>query len=284
MQFDRAVITGAAGMLGTALLDRQPESLTVTGVDLVDGDLGDLAQAEAVLTPHEPQVVIHCAAYADVDGCSRDPEKAFHDNALATENVAKVCARLGARLLILGTDYVFDGTKRTPYTETDPPHPLNPYGESKLAAEQRAFRALADLLVVRTQWLYGPAGRNFVAAVVQRAKDQGELRVVADQWGSPTYTRDLAPALWQAALAPARGIIHLTGSGSCSWADLAEEAVRAAGLENIKLERISAADWPTPTIRPSYSVLDNRRWLRLGFAPLRPWQEAVGEYAREYLG
>jgi dTDP-4-dehydrorhamnose reductase len=271
-------------MLGSALLELAPAEITAVGVDLPEGDLTQLEGARGALAEHHPGVVLHCAAYTDVDGCTRDPERAFRHNAIATQNVALVCRELGARLVMLSTDYVFDGTKGSPYTEQDLTNPLSPYGESKLAAERLAARELADLLIVRTQWLYGPGGRNFVAAVVARAREQGSLRVVADQWGSPTYTRDLAQGLWQAAAGGTRGVVHLTNTGAATWADLAEAAVRAAGLDQVALERISSEDWPTPTIRPRYSVLDNQRWVRLGFTPLRRWEEAVEEYVKGWLG
>lgn len=279
----KVVITGAAGMLGSALLALAPGQVRPVGIDLAEGDLSDPEGARRALGPRRPQVVIHCAAYTDVDGCTRDPQRAFLHNATATRNVARVCADLGARLVMISTDYVFDGTKGSPYTEQDPTNPLNAYGESKLAAERLAAEELGDLLIVRTQWLYGPRGKNFVAAIVSRARAEGQVRVVADQWGSPTYTRDLAAALWQGALSPARGIVHVTNQGEATWADLAERALAAAGLESATVERISSADWPTPTIRPRYSVLDNSRWARLGFTPLRPWTEAVEEYVRTFL-
>ena len=270
-------------MLGSALLELAPASVEAVGVDLPDGDLSQLEGARAALAPHAPAVVIHCAAYTDVDGCTRDPQRACLHNATATRNVAVVCRELGARLLALSTDYVFDGTKGSPYTEQDLTDPLNPYGESKLEAERLAAEELGDLLIVRTQWLYGPGGKNFVAAMVARAREQGALRVVADQWGSPTFTRDLAAGLWQAARTGARGVVHLTNAGEATWADLAEAAIRAAGLEEVAIERISSEDWPTPTRRPRYSVLDNQRWVRLGFTPLRRWEEAVREYVRGWL-
>ncbi len=280
----QVVITGGAGMLGSALLDLAPGQVEAIGVDLPDGDLSEAADARAALVPHAPRVVIHCAAYTDVDGCTRDPQRALLHNATATHNVALVCAELGARLVTLSTDYVFDGTKGSPYTEQDPTDPLNPYGESKLEAERLAAQELTDLLVVRTQWLYGPGGKNFVASVVARAREQGALRVVADQWGSPTYTRDLAAGLWQAALSQAHGVVHLTNAGAATWADLAEAAAQAAGLQGVAIEHICAADWPSSTVRPRYSVLDNQRWARLGFEPLRDWKEAVEEYVRGGLG
>jgi dTDP-4-dehydrorhamnose reductase len=270
-------------MLGSALLDLAPPSVEAVGVDLPDGDLSVLDGARAALAPHGPQVVIHCAAYTDVDGCTRDPERATLHNAIATHNVAKVCRELGARLLMLSTDYVFDGTKGSPYTEQDLTDPLNPYGESKLEGERRAAQEWGDVLIVRTQWLYGPGGKNFVASIVARGREQGAVRVVADQWGSPTFTRDLAGGLWQAAGTEARGVVHLTNAGEATWADLAEVALQAAGLESVAIERIGSDDWPTPTRRPRYSVLDNQRWVRLGFAPLRPWEAAVREYVQGWL-
>jgi dTDP-4-dehydrorhamnose reductase len=278
-----AVITGGAGMLGSALVDLAPAGVQALGVDLSDGDLSQLEGARLALAASRPQVVIHCAAYTDVDGCTRDPQRAFLHNATAARNVAVVCRELGARLLALSTDYVFDGTKGSPYAEQDLPNPLNPYGESKLAAERLVAHELPDHLIVRTQWLYGPGGKNFVASMVARARTGGELRVVADQWGSPTYTRDLARGLWQAALSPARGLVHLTNAGAATWADLAEAALRAAGLDSVPVQRLSAADWPTPTVRPRYSVLDNQRWVRLGFTPLRRWEAAVDEYVQGWL-
>ena len=270
-------------MLGSALLDLAPAGVPALGVDLPDGDLSQLEGARLALAPHRPSVVIHCAAYTDVDGCTRDPQRAFLHNATASQYVAVVCRELGARLLALSTDYVFDGTKGSPYTEQDLPNPLNPYGESKLAAERLIAQEWPDHLIVRTQWLYGPGGKNFVAAMVARARAGGELRVVADQWGSPTYTRDLARGLWQAALSPARGIVHLTNAGVATWADLAAAALRAADRGDLPIQRISAADWPTPTVRPRYSVLDNQRWVRLGFTPLPRWEAAVEDYVRGWL-
>jgi dTDP-4-dehydrorhamnose reductase len=199
-------------------------------------------------------------------------------NGTATANVAAACQRHGARLIYISTDYVFAGDLGRPYAENDEPRPLNPYGESKLGGE-RATAALPDHLIVRTQWLYGPRGKNFVSTIVNAARNRPSLRVVADEWGSPTYVPDLAQALWEVAVAEITGILHVTNSGVCSWHELAALALAAAGLKT-PLEAISAADWPSPTIRPKYSPLGNARWLELGHAPLRPWQEAVTEYVQ----
>lgn len=278
-----AVVTGAAGMLGQALLELAPESVVVHGVDLAEGDLTDAGTAREVITSREPELVIHCAAYTDVEGCTRDPARAYLHNAVAAGNVARACAELGARMILMSTDYVFDGTKGQPYEETDLPHPLNAYGESKLAGERLCAEQLRDLLIVRTQWLFGPGGRNFVSAIVERAREDKELRVVADQWGIPTYTRDLAPALWRVGLSGVTEVLNLVNCGHCTWADLALRALSAAGKPEAALERIASEEWPTPTMRPRFSVLSINRWLALGKDPLRPWPEAVDDYVQNYL-
>ena len=277
----RVLITGARGMLGSELLLRQPPAWSVTGVDLAEGDLTDAAEALRLVAAHEPAVVIHCAAWTDVDGCTRDPARAMLLNAGATRHVADACRTVGARLITLSTDYVFAGDLDRPYVEDDAPHPLNPYGASKLAGECAAAE-LADHLIVRTQWLYGPAGKNFVATIVGAARTRDRLRVVADEVGSPTCARDLADGLWQLAASHVTGIVHLTNSGACSWYDLARHAVAVAGL-TVDIEPIPASAWDSPTVRPRFSPLENRRWRELGFAPLRPWAEAVAAYVREYL-
>lgn len=277
----RVLVTGARGMLGTEVVSRPPAECTVIGVDLAEGDLSDAAQAEQLMVAHQPQAVIHCAAWTDVDGCTRDPARAMLLNGVATRNVARACGKIGARLIALSTDYVFAGDLGRAYVEGDETRPLNPYGESKLAGEQAAAE-LAEHVVVRTQWLYGPAGKNFIATIVGAARKHPQLRVVADQFGSPTYARDLADGLWQLVRTPARGIVHLTNGGCCSWHELAAHAIKAAGLD-VEVVPIPSSEWPSETVRPPYSPLENRHWRELGLAPLRPWQEAVEAYVVEHL-
>lgn len=276
------LITGAHGMLGTALMSSAPANVRVTGFDIRDGDLTEQTGADAAIAAHAGDAVIHCAAMTDVDGCTREPEKAMLVNGTATANVARACRRSGKRLLYISTDYVFAGDLGRAYVETDEPRALNAYGESKLAGE-RAAAELADHLIVRTQWLYGPAGKNFVSTIVNAARTRPNLRVVADEWGSPTYVPDLAAGLWRLVAEPVTGIVHLTNSGVCTWHELAKEALAAAGLQT-PVEAIAAADWGSPTVRPKYSPLANERWAKLGHEPLRPWREAVREYVTEYLG
>jgi dTDP-4-dehydrorhamnose reductase len=283
METRKAVVTGAAGMLGTALLDLAPVGWQVVGVDLPDGDITVLEGARHAMARHEPGTVIHCAAYTDVDGCSRDPDRAMLVNGIGTGNVAAVCAEMGAHLIVLSTDYVFDGEKGEPYVEGDAPRPISPYGESKLRGEILATERHDRVLVLRTQWLYGPSGRNFVRTVTERARALGALRVVADEYGSPTYTRDLAESIWQLAALGSTGIAHCVNQGVCSWADLARAALCAAGCGQATVEDISWRDWPSPTRRPRFSALGSTRLPELGLRLLRPWQEAVHDYASRYL-
>jgi len=277
------IVTGAGGMLGAALMELAPAAVRAVGVDIADGDLSTDDGIASALGPCQPDVVIHCAGYTNVDGATSEPELAQRHNALATEKVAGFCAERGTKLIYISTDYVFDGTKASPYTEEDTPKPINAYGESKLAGERAAQEIATDCLIVRTQWLFGPGGRNFVAGIVDHARQGGEVQGVVDEIGSPTYTRDIAGALWQVVERPVSGIIHLTNSGYCSRAELARVALDAAGLSGVPITEICRADWDSPTRRPAFSVLENRRWAALGYAPLRPWQEAVGHYVRTYL-
>lgn len=278
----RVMVTGARGMLGGAVCLAAPPSVAVVPVDINDGDLSQPGVATELVSEHSPDVVVHCAAWTDVDGCTRDPDRAMTHNAVATELLAQACMARGNRLVYISTDYVFPGTLGRAYREHDPVGPLNPYGESKLRGEQSVAR-LRDHCIVRTQWLYGPAGKNFVATILRAAQSRAELRVVADEYGSPTLTTDLASALWIVAADDVTGVLHLTGQGICSWFQLARLAVREAGLTT-RVCPISSADWGSVTSRPRYAPLANDRWADLGHPLLRPWQEAVAWYVRSTIG
>lgn len=278
----RIAVTGAGGMLGQDLcrvLGTRHEvyplrrgDLDITDPDAVTETLGRIA----------PQVVVHAAGWTDVDGCERDPDRAFRVNALGSRYVALGAASAGAALLYLSTDYVFDGAKKEPYTEWDPPAPLSVYGASKLAGE-REVRALCPRhWIVRTSWLFGP-GRNFVATILAQARRDAPLRVVDDQVGSPTYTEDLAAGLAALLEAPRFGIYHLTNGGHCSWFEFATAIVRAVGLR-VPVEPIPSTALARPAPRPPYSVLRNACWELEGRPPLRPWPEALSAYLARILG
>ena len=283
MDRPRVVITGADGMLGSALLAVAPAGYEAIGVDLRDGDITKTFGARAAIAQHDPLAVIHCAAYTDVDGCTRDPERAHEVNAKGTANVAVVCNECECYMIALSTDYVFDGEKGAAYDETDEPRPISPYGQSKLMGEIYGREAHDRLLIARTQWLYGPNGKNFVATIVEKGTELGELKVVADEYGSPTYTRDLATRLWELVALQPTGILHCTNAGICSWAQLARAALAGAGAEHVTVEDISWEDWDSPTERPHYSPLSSVRLEDLGLEPLRPWGEAVSDYVRAHL-
>lgn len=270
-------VTGAAGMLGQDVVRTAPSWATVVPLTRAEGDLSVPAEACACLLRAAPDAIVHCAAFTNVDEATRDPEKAWRSNVGATHNVAAVARELRARLLYISTDYVFDGTRSRPYTESAAPAPLNPYGAGKLAGE-RAASAAPGHLIVRTQWLYGPGGRNFVRAILEAARAGKPLRVVEDEWGCPTYTPDLAEGLWRLLETNATGIVHLTNTGACSRLELATAALAAAGLADVELIGIRAEEWPSPTRRPRHAVLASERLHTLGLKPLRPWREALADY------
>jgi len=283
MERQRVVITGARGMLGGALVALAPPRYEAIGVDLEEGDITKTFGARQAIAQHDPVAVIHCAAYTDVEGCTRDPGTALEVNAKGTANVAIVCHECECLLIALSTDYVFDGKKGSAYLETDEPNPINAYGESKLQGERFARESHDRLLIARTQWLYGPGGRNFVSTIVSKGREQGSLAVVSDEFGSPTYTMDLARRLWELVAMEATGIVHCVNSGVCSWAQLAKVALRAAGESGVEVREISRSEWQSDTVRPAYSALESAREVELGLGPLRPWSEAAAQYAREHL-
>jgi dTDP-4-dehydrorhamnose reductase len=260
----RIFITGAGGQVGTALRDRLPAATFLGRADL---DVTDAAAVRA--TFQSGDVVIHAAAMTDVDGCERDPAAAFAVNAGGAANVAAT----GARVILLSTDYVFDGRSQRAYAEDDPTGPLSAYGRSKLAAERSVLERPGNL-VVRTSWVYG-RGRNFIRAIRAAERAGTALRVVDDQRGRPTWADDLAGALRHLLDRRAAGVVHVTGAGEpCTWADLAEVVV------GHPVERISSAEFGAAAPRPRSSVLDLDRARALG-VPLADWRRSVARYLEE---
>lgn len=272
----RILITGADGQLGTELL-RVLHSHDLTPVFWPKFDLLK-PECETEIRAAKPDLVIHAAAYTDVDGAERDPDQAMAVNAAGTERVARAAAAVGARLMVISTDYVFDGAKGTPYLETDEPCPLNMYGLSKLEGERRAVAACSNTLIVRTAWLYGPTGKNFVKTIARLAGEQPELRVVADQRGCPTHAGDLAEAIGRMLSLDLKGIVHATGSGDCTWYDLAVATVQLMG-KGTPVRPIATEDAKRPARRPPYSVLANRRLAEHGIV-LPHWADALGRFMK----
>jgi len=271
----KVVVTGAHGLLGSALCPELGRRWDVVPLGRRDCDV---ASADGVLRTLEacrPNVVVHLAAYTNVDGCELEPARAALVNAKGTDNVAIACQRLDLRLVYLSTDYVFEGRQATPYREDDPARPLSVYGKSKLAGEWFCRTRCTNLLVVRSAWLFGPGGRNFVSTIVDKA-DKGEpLSVVDDQCGSPTYTVDLARVLAGLIERGDTGIVHAVNSGQATWYDVAVEALRLRGV-GVKVSRIKSSELGRPAARPAYSVLDASRLGRLG--PMRDWREALADF------
>ncbi|MBN2562691.1 MAG: dTDP-4-dehydrorhamnose reductase [Phycisphaerae bacterium] len=282
----RVLVAGAKGLLGTPTVAvfRRHSEVTVDAADLPEMDITDSDQVGARFDAFRPDLVINCAAYTAVDACEDNEETARRVNGIGAGIVAQAAADHGARMIHISTDYVFEGDATVPYTEDHPtgrPEHLSAYGRSKLLGEQLVLAAHPDALIVRTAWLYGPAGRCFPDAVVEGARGAGELRVVDDQTGSPTYASDLAEALYKLACLDSRGIVHITNSGRCTWYAFACEILRLAGIE-VPVTPVKTIDFPRPARRPAFSVLDNRRYVAAVGEPLRPWQDAIAEYVAEH--
>jgi len=276
----RVFITGCKGQLGQALYAALAGH-TLSGCDLPELDVTERAAIGKAIADFAPDVVLHAAAWTDVDGCARDPEKAYRINALGTQNVALACAASGAAMAHVSTNEVFDGTAQEPYREWDPPHPLNPYARSKAAGEWFVRHLLTRFYVVRTAWLYAPGGRNFSNPhrVLQLADERGALRVVTDEVGNPTYAPDLANALTALIHTGAYGVYHLTNARYCSRYDFAREILRLSGREHVPVEPITLADFPRASTPPRFAPLANTAAAALGIT-LRPWQEALEEFLR----
>jgi len=264
-------------MLGTAIARCFPSS--EAELLLLDLPELDVTRPETVRTPmrsFRPEVVIHCAAMTNVDGCETDPAAAYRVNAYGTFVLAAECAELHLPLIYISTDYVFDGEKDAPYAEGDPPSPISTYGWSKLLGEEIVSRLVARHCIVRAAWTFAPWGHNFVRSILRAAREQPELQVVDDQVGSPTYAPDLAEGLWRLLTPQAQGMLHLTNAGAVSRYQYAREIVAAAGLE-VPVRPIKSADLNQPARRPAYAPLVSTRLAELGIAPLRPYQEALAE-------
>lgn len=273
----RILITGASGQLGHEL-QHVLHDQQLMPADMPDFDLTKPG-VETHIKAARPDVVIHAAAYTDVDGAEGEPARAMAVNAEGTERVAKVAAECGARLLYLSTDYVFDGRQGVPYRETDRPNPLNAYGRSKYEGEQRALAHCPNTLVIRTAWLYGTHGKNFVKTVMRQASEQPELRVVSDQRGSPTHAGDLAQAIRRILGLKLKGIVHATGSGDCTWYEFAREIVSLMG-SSVRVHPISTEESKRAARRPMYAVLANSV-LAGHDIRLPQWKDALRRYMNQ---
>jgi dTDP-4-dehydrorhamnose reductase len=269
----RILLTGAGGQLGRDLQE------TLKGYDLRALDHGglDVADREAVLRSVQqarPDWIINAAAFNDVDGAETMTKAAFAVNGAGPGHLAEAAAVVGASIVHISTDYVFDGRKGTPYTEDDVPNPLSVYARSKYEGERRVLDSGASACVLRTAWLYGRHGKNFVRAILAAAIKGGPLKVVADQVGSPTATADLAQAIAQLLETPARGLFHVANSGACSRFEFAQAIVRGS----VEVQPITTRDAARPASRPANSSLISARWQQSGLTPLRSWHSALDAF------
>ena len=285
----KILVTGAQGQLARSLVER---AAGIAGIDLIaigrpTLDLGVPGSASDAIRRHRPELVINSAADTDVDGAEEHQQLAYRLNAEAAGEVAAAAASVGAAVIQLSTDYVFDGAGTGPYAETAATNPINAYGRTKLAGEEAVRAANPDHLILRTAWIYSPFGRNFVKTMFDAAEERDELRVVADQRGSPTSALDLATALlgiaerWRQDSTTGRGqLYHLAGTGEASWHELAEELMvqrKRLGLRAPAVIPIPWKEWPMRAVRPEHSVLDSGRFARDFGIRLPDWRRSVAE-------
>jgi dTDP-4-dehydrorhamnose reductase len=271
----RVTLFGASGLLGQELVQALAgEQLTALSIE--DVDLRDHAHVRGIIRESRPEWILLLAAYTDVDGCESNRDLAFAVNCEGAVNVAEAAREAGSRLLFVSTDYVFDGGKSSAYQTSDARNPTSVYGESKARAEEQLIEILPEVCIARTSWLFGHGGKCFPATILMLASTRPEISVVNDQRGSPTFTPDLASALVQLCRAEARGIVHVTNSGNCTWYEFATEIVRASGLAT-RVKPVTTAEFPRPARRPAYSVLSPDS-LHAYNIHMPAWQDGLQRY------
>jgi len=271
-------------MLGADLADVLRERPSRHDLTLWDVEEADITNAGSLLDaveglPEPPEVIVNCAAYTAVDRAEQEQDSAAAVNADGAGNVARAARNVGARVVYVSTDYVFDGNKQAPWVEDDAPDPVNFYGRTKLEGERKTLDARRDALIVRTQWLYGPGGKNFLETMLRLADEKDELRVVDDQYGAPTYTVDLARAMRMLIEKGCKGVYHVANSGQTTWFGFAREIMAQVG-KDIPVIPISTREFPTPARRPENSVFDMTKLKNDTGMIMPPWQEGLAVYLR----
>lgn len=301
----KLLITGAAGQLGTELrrqlaeggsaLGPIPEKLrraTVIATDVgAEGmralDITDRHEVAAFVRHHQPDAIISCAAYTNVDGCETNRDAAFAVNAVGARNLALAAEEVGAKLVHVSTDYVFPGNASEPLAEYEQPAPISMYGKTKRLGEEYVQQLCTKYFIVRTAWLYGYAGKNFVKTMVRAGKARGALTVVNDQLGNPTNAEDLAHHLLKLVVTKEYGVYHCTGTGVCSWYDFAAEIIRLSGVQAV-VTPCTSAEYkqmnPASADRPAYSALDNAMLRATVGDEMRPWREALACFFENWKG
>ena len=272
----KILITGAYGMLGSDLRETlKDHELLITGSK--DLDITDENKVMNYILEKSPEIVINAAAYTAVDNCETDYENAYSVNAIGPKNLAKSCNKINIPLIHISTDYVFDGNKRTPLTEEDNLGPKTVYGKTKLEGEKLVQENAKKYFILRTAWLYGIHGKNFVQTMLNLSKKNSELKVVNDQIGSPTYSKDLAIAISELLNSDKYGIYHVTNKGEISWYDFSKKIFELSNIK-VNVKPVSTEEFSRPAPRPHYSVLSNQKWVKAGFTPMRNYDEALKDY------
>ncbi|MBE5949649.1 MAG: dTDP-4-dehydrorhamnose reductase [Lachnospiraceae bacterium] len=280
----KLLVTGSNGQLGRAVakLYEGNAEVELVNTDVAELDITNLEQTLEFVRKVKPYAIINCAAHTGVDACETDVENAYKINALGPRNLSIAASKVGAKMVQISTDYVFAGDANKPYTEFDEPAPQGVYGKSKLEGELFVKQFADKFFIIRTAWLYGD-GKNFVKTMLRLAETNDKVRVVSDQYGSPTSTKVLAKIIDKLLWTENYGTYHGTCEGSCSWADFAKEIFRLAG-KNTEVDYITTEEYPTPAKRPAYSVLEKFMLkLTVGYEPA-DWHEAIAEYIQEIQG
>jgi dTDP-4-dehydrorhamnose reductase len=273
----KILITGAQGQLGLELMRLLSRQYHVIGLSKKDMNVAHIDEVYHAIQLHRPDTVIHAAAYTKVDQAERDWETAYQINAIGTRNVASAAEHIGAKLVCISTDYVFDGEKGSPYHEFDTPRPLSVYGRSKLEGERLVQSLHSRYFIVRTSWLYGKYGNNFVSTIIELAEKGGALSVTKNEWGTPTYTLDLADWLGQIITTEQYGIYHASNAGSCSRYEFATSILRLSGYRN-QVKPVDRSTFRAAAARPKNSSLDHLGIRLNGLPHIRSWKEALSAY------
>jgi dTDP-4-dehydrorhamnose reductase len=279
----RILVLGHRGMLGNDIVDRLGLVHDVIGMDIDECDITVPEECRRIVDETGPQVVVNAAAYTDVDGCEMNRQTCFAVNADAVRNIALACRDRRIKVVHFSTDYVFSGTKGTPYKEDDECDPVSVYGEAKLAGERHLRDVKDNWIIVRTAWLYGKNGKNFVNTILGKAKEESSLRVVNDQIGSPTYTVDVAAAVHTLIDGDHRGLFHVTNRGRCSWYELTLKILEYANLTDVRVDPVSTDEFPRAASRPRYSVLSCAKLSESVSRAMRFWQIALKDYINRII-
>lgn len=277
----RALVTGANGQLGYDVVERLKQlNIEHIGANREDFDLTKEKQTKSFILNYKPDVVIHCAAYTAVDKAEDERDLCYAVNVLGTRYIAQACKEIDAKMVYISTDYVFDGEKEEPYEVTDTPNPINYYGLTKYLGEQEVQKNLDKFFIVRTSWVFGKNGNNFVKTMLRLGQEKKEIKVVCDQVGSPTYTYDLAKLLCDMIQTDKYGVYHATNEGYCSWYEFACEIFKIAGMDDVKVIPIKSEEYPTKAKRPRNSKLIKNSLIENGFNKIENWKDSLSIFIK----